>query len=212
MVETASKQRKVVGRTVAIVLFIVCVVLSAGLIAAVAVYLPTADTIARLNSENAGLKGKMTALNQQLVNLQNILAQSENSISDKDSTISALNNEVSALNDEVNGLLNLLYLNATGTAVSNQSFSLAAGENSIVWGGDVDYAGYFTVSVQSSSNTTFVQMVYSSFEINFDDTIVVGTSGIAGFPVLPTDNINVIIGNTELADSVNGTVTATYHY
>ena len=212
MVETASKQRKVVGRTVAIVLVIVCVVLSAGLIAAVAVYLPSASTIDRLNSENAGLKGNMTVLNQQIVSLQNILAQREGSIDDKDSQISALNNEVSALNDDVDGLLNLLYLNATGTAVSNQSFSLAAGENSIVWGGDVDYAGYFTVSVQSSSNTTFVQMVYSSFEINFDDTIVVGTSGIAGFPVLPTDNINVIIGNTELADSVNGTVTATYHY
>ena len=212
MVETASKQRKVVGRTVAIVLVIVCVVLSAGLIAAVAVYLPSASTIDRLNSENAGLKGNMTVLNQQIVSLQNILAQREGSIDDKDSQISALNNEVSALNDDVDGLLNLLYLNATGTAVSNQSFSLAAGENSIVWGGDVDYAGYFTVSVQSSSNTTFVQMVYSSFEINFDDTIVVGTSGIAGFPVLPTDNINVIIGNTELVDSVNGTVTVTYNY
>src|SRR4030067_354104 len=212
MVETTSKQRKVVGRTVAIVLVIVCVVLSAGLIAAVAVYLPSASTIARLNSENAGLKGNMTTLTQQIVSLQNILAQREGSIDDKDSQINALNNEVSTLNDEVNGLLNLLYLNATGTAVSNQSFSFAAGENSIVWSGDVDYAGYFTVSVQSSSNTTFVQMVYSSFEINFDDTIVVGTSGIAGFPVLPTDNINVIIGNTELADSVNGTVTATYHY
>ena len=96
--------------------------------------------------------------------------------------------------------------------VPNQGFSLAAGENSFVWNGDVNYAGYFIVSVESSSNTTFVQMVYSSFGINFDQTIVVGTSGSAGFPVLPADSIDVIIGNTELVDSVNGTVTVTYHY
>ena len=205
MVEASGKPRKVVGRTVAIVLVIVCVILSAGLIAVVAVYLPTASTIARLNAENAGLDGNVTLLSQQLVNLHNDLAQLESSISTKDSTINSLN-------DQVNGLYNVLFLNATGTPVSNQGFSLAAGENSNVWNGNVDYAGYITASVQSSSNTTFVQLSYSAFGINFDDKIVVGASGVAGFPVLPTDNINVIVGNTELVDSVNGTVTVTYHY
>ena len=207
--EAAGKQRKVVGRTVAIVLVIVCVVLSAGLIAAVAVYLPTASTIARLNSENAGLEGNMTVLTQQILNLQNMLSQRDGSISDKDSQIADLN---AAYNDEVNSLLNILYLNASGTPAENQDFSLAAGENSSVWDSGVQYAGYFIVSVESSSNTTFVQMVYSSFGINFDETVVVGTSGSAGFPGLPANNIKVIVGNTELVDSVNGTVTVTYNY
>ena len=206
MVEAEGKQRKFVGRTVAIVLVIVCVVLSAGLIAAVAVYLPTESTIARLNSENAGLKGNMTVLIQQIVNLQSVLAQSEGSISDKD-------NQIGNLTEEVNGLLNILYLNVEETPISNQGFSLAAGENFTVWAGGVDYAGYFAVSVESSSNTTSVQIVYSSLVgINFDQTIIVGTSGIAGFPVLPADSITVIIGNTELVDSVNGTITVIYKY
>ena len=205
MVEAASKPRKVVGRTVAIVLVIVCIVLSAGLIAAIAVYLPTESTIARLNSENAGLEGNMTVLTQQILNLQNMLSQREGSITDKD-------NQISSLTDEVASLLNILYLNASGTQVPNQEFSLAAGENSSVWDSGVQYAGYFIVQVESSSNTTLVQMVYSSFGINFDQTIIVGTSGSAGFPVLPANSINVIVGNTELVDSVNGTVTVTYYY
>ena len=205
MVEAAGKQRKVVGRTVAIVLVIVCVVLSAGLIAAVAVYLPTASTIARLNSENAGLKGNMTVLAQQIVNLQNILAQREGSTLDKDY-------QIGNLSEQVNGLWDVLYLRVSVTPVLNQEFSLATGENSIVFGDIVEYAGYFIVSVESSSNTTFVQMTYSSFGINFDQTIIVGTSGSAGFPGLPAESIDVILGNTELADSVNGTVTVTYNY
>ena len=205
MVEASGKQRKVVGRTVAIVLVIVCVVLSASLIAAVAVYLPTASTINRLNSENAGLQGNMTSLTQQISNLQNTLAQREGSISNKD-------NQIANLTEEVNDLLDILYLNAAETPVPNQEFSLFPSENLTIWDGAVDFAGFFTVSVESSSSTTFVQMTYSSFGINFDQTIVVGTSGTAGFPVLPADNIKVILGNAELVDSVNGTVIVTYNY
>src|SRR3989337_1670065 len=104
MVEAEGKPRKVVGRTVAIVLVIVCIVLSAGLIAAIAVYLPTESTIARLNSENAGLEGNMTVLTQQILNLQNMLSQREGSITDKD-------NQISSLTNEVTSLLNILYLN-----------------------------------------------------------------------------------------------------
>jgi cell division protein FtsB len=212
MVETENKPRKVVGRTVAIVLIIVCVVLSTGLIAAVAVYLPTASTIDRLNSENAGLNGNVTVLTQQIANLQNTLTQRENTISNTNYTISSLNAEINALNDEINGLLNVLYMNASETPISNQEFSVFPSENSTIWSGTINYAGYFTVSVESSSNTTFVQLAYYSYGINFDQTMLVGTSGIVGFPVLPADNINVILGNAELVDSVNGTVSVNYYY
>jgi hypothetical protein len=217
MVETTGKPRKVVGRTVAIVLAIVCVILSAGLIATIVVYLPSASTINRLNSENAGLEGNMTSLNQQILNLQNMLSQRDGTISDKDSQISSLNNQLSGLNNDLQSVLNVLYMNASATLLSTQEFSLAAGENSSMWEAGVDYlgldyAGYVVVSVGSSSDTTFVQIVYSGYGINFDETKIVGTSGSAGFPVLPNDNINIIIGNTELVDSVNGTIVVTYYY
>ncbi len=208
MVETTNKPKKIGGRTIAIVLGMVCLVLAAGLIAAVAVYLPTQSTIARLNSENAGLQGNVTSLSQQIVNLQNILTQRDGSIADKDSQIADLR---ASYDDEINNLLNILNLNVSAT-LEGREFSMATGENLTIWAGSVNYAGYFTVLVDSSSNTTFAQVTYSSFGINFDQSIVVGTSGIASFPVLPDDNINIILGNTELVDSVNGAVTVTYIY
>jgi len=47
------------------------------------------------------------------------------------------------------------------------------------------YSGYVSVNVTSSTtNTTYVEVIYSSHGITYDNTITVGTNGTADFPVL----------------------------
>ena len=75
----------------------------------------------------------------------------------------------------------------------------------------LNFAGFVSVAVQSSSNTTYVEVVYSSYGVNYDNSVTVGTSGTAAFPVLP-GTIEIRVGNTETVDSVNATITALYNY
>jgi hypothetical protein len=71
-------------------------------------------------------------------------------------------------------------------------------------------AGYVTVQVESSSNQTFVQAVYNSFGVDYDEVLMLG-NGTAIFPVLP-GAVVLMLGNYETNDMVNGTVTALYYY
>ena len=89
----------------------------------------------------------------------------------------------------------------------------AAPDLRFVYDDTVEYAGYVTVDVQSTSNTTYAGVVYDSIIVNYDHNVTLGTSGAASFPVLP-GNIVVVVGNTDtnISDSVNATVTATYYY
>ena len=73
------------------------------------------------------------------------------------------------------------------------------------------YAGCVSVAVESTSNTTYVQVAYSSYGVNYNQTVTMGTGASAVFPVLPGD-ITIVIGNTELVDEVTGTASATYRY
>jgi len=67
-----------------------------------------------------------------------------------------------------------------------------------------------TVQLQSSSNLTYVEVLYSSHGVAYDNVVTLG-SGSASFPVLP-GNVVIVLGNRELTDRVTGTVTALYHY
>ena|SRR3990170_5628088 len=204
MVEGTS-QRKVVGRTAVIVLGVICIVLSAGLIGVLAAYLPIANSISSLNSQIAAQNATITSQQQQIVALQNSLSQQTENQADKDAKIAELNNYAGELQ-------NLLWLNASSTLVQNQAVDLQANENVSVWNDVVGYAGYMVVEVQSSSNTTFANVVYSTaYGVNYDEKVVVGTGGVAAFPVLP-GLIDVRVGNTETSSSVSATVTARYHY
>ena len=202
-----TSQRKVVGRTVVIVLGLICVILAAGLVGVLAVYLTgstSASEINRLKAENTGLKGNMTALTNQYTTLQNSLSQAN-------ANLESLRADNADLQDYATSLLNVLNLNASATLIRDQAVQLEAGENVTVFNNFIDYAGYITVQVTSDSNSTFAQVIFSYRNFNFDNTLVVGKSGAVAFPVLP-GSVTVNVGNTELTDAVNATVTATYIY
>jgi hypothetical protein len=49
----------------------------------------------------------------------------------------------------------------------------------------VPYAGFVSVNVTSSTtNNTYVETIWSTWGINYDNNITVGTKGTANFPVL----------------------------
>jgi hypothetical protein len=118
---------------------------------------------------------------------------------------------IEAFNSQIAYYLSVIYLNESGYLFAPQSFTQAANASDVVYNDSIRYAGYVSVAVESSSNTTYVQVVYSSFGVNYDHNVTVGTGGTAVFPVLPGE-IVVAVGNTEPVNNVTGTISAIYRY
>nr|ACD50071.1 radical SAM domain protein [uncultured crenarchaeote MCG] len=211
----ASGQRKVVARSVAIVLTLICVILAAGLIGVFAFYYSAGGSpaeIAAIKAENENLKSNMTSLNNQLSSLNNIVMQLNAQLANKDSEYNELSDSIADLNAAYQSLLNVVYLNASASILSNRELQIDAGANTTITSDFyIDYAGYFRVQVSSSSNTTYAQVLNSFSGFIFDNSVVVGQSGTAAFPVLPGDVV-INIGNTEVTTAVNATVTVVYIY
>ena len=202
------QQKRVVGRTIAIGLGLVCIVLAAALIGVVAVYLSNQTTNAAatdaLKVENANLKGNQTSLIQQISNLQTSLSQARDEIASKDADIADYNSAYLALQ-------NVLNMNASAIILPTTAVPLDAGTNVTLYNNFLDYAGLVTVQATSSSNTTYAQVRYAFSGYYFDNVVVIGQSGTAAFAVLP-GNVEVIIGNTEPFTAVTSNVAVTYIY
>ena len=201
-------QNRVANRTLVIVLGLVCIILVAGLASALAVYVPMANS---LQSQITEKDNSIATLKSQISALNNSLNQINASLSSKDTQIAALTSQLSELSSTLTSYMNILSLNETGYLVSGQSVSQVASANTTVYSDTLYYAGYVSVAVQSDSNTTYVKVAYSYKEVAYDNTATVGKSGTAAFPVLPT-TVTIIVGNTELVNPVNATVTANYYY
>jgi hypothetical protein len=194
-------QNKVFNRTVAIALGLVCIVLLAGLVSALVVYVPMVND---LRSQMTEKDKAISSLNSQISALNNSFNQINASSSNKDTQIAALTSQLASY-------ANILTLNVSAYLVYDQPVSQAASENTTVFTDVLYYAGYVSVAVQSDSNTTYVEVIYSYYGVIYDNNVTVGTSGTAAFPVLPA-TVAIRVGNTELVDPVNATVTATYIY
>jgi hypothetical protein len=173
-------------------------------------YLPTIDSlnkqVAEKDASIADLTENVTSLSSQVSSLQAAVNQNSN-------TIDSLNQTAIYLNSLAEYYVGLLYMNASEYLFTQRDFTVNANENITIYQGVLNYAGYASVTVQSSSNTTYVQLFYSYRGWNFDQNVTVGESGTAYFPVLPT-GVTILIGNTDIStsDSVNGTVTGFYYY
>jgi len=203
-------QKKIVGRTMVIALGMICIVLAAGLVGAIAVYMPMVNSlesqIAEKDSTISSLNLQVSSLTSQVLSLQDNLEQSN-------TNITTLQKAIEALNSQVAFYLSVIYLNESGYLLqpATQTLTQNANTSTIIYNGTINYAGYVSVAVESSSNTTYAQVFYSSYGVNYDHNVTVGTSGTAVFPVLPGE-IAVGVGNTELVDNVTATVTALYRY
>ena len=208
MVERTGQ--KVVNRRVALVLGMICILLVAALVAVILVYKPMANTSA-LESQLAEKDSTIASLNSSVTALQNLVARYVTYFNESYSNSSDLDAQIASLNAQIAVLNNYLNLNASGLLLNNQAVNQAAGANTTVFNDVLPYAGYVSVDVQSNSATTYVEVLYSAFGVNYDENQTVGTSGTAAFPVLP-GTIEIRIGNTDTSGTVTGTVTATYHF
>jgi cell division protein FtsB len=218
------KPKKMVSRNVAIALGIICILLIAVITYFSITGISAQNSYNNLQKQNKQLQtwldGNETLLNQTQANNTN-------------------------LTNQVNDLTSTLNLEKSTVWVSNQTISQPANsytDMSILdMGFLVTYAGYVLVNVTSStSNTTYVEVMYSAYGINYDNTITVGTNGTATFPVLsmwstfalynvtafstsssnrafqviivPFENIEIKVGNTNTVGNATETVTITYYY
>ena len=186
----------------------------------------TNDEFNSLSSQNANLQnqydtyvGDHNYTNEEYQNLQNQYNayvgdhshtdEEYNSLSSQNTN---LQNQTTNLQNQVNDLNNTLNLDKSTIWVNNQTISEPA-NSYIASNFAANYAGYVSVLVQNSSTTTtYVRVIYSSNGVNYGNQITVGTGGTAVFPILPSGNIEVRVGNTDLITGHNQTLTITYHY
>ena len=203
-------KKKIGWKPLAMALVLICIVLSAGLVGVVAVYLPMVNN---LGSQVAEKDTNIAALSSQVASLNSQISSLEDSLDESDLTISTLEEGVEILNSRIQSYLNIIYLNASIYLFSEASVSQNASTSTNVFQYPLEYAGYVAVSVQSTSNTTYVQLLYSYYEVIYDHNVTVATGGAAYFPILP-GSVEIRVGNTDVyaGDLLNATVTAIYFY
>jgi hypothetical protein len=210
-----NNQRKVVGRKVALALGLVCILLTAGLVGVLAIYLTSnanADEITSLKAENADLQGNVTSLTNQLTALQNSYAQLYNQYQ----SLSTQNSSIEDLQNYTSDLLNILQLGASVQYLQDEEVQMDPNSSttlldSSTLNSPLAYAGYFTVQASSNSTTTYVQLQYSYASNAYNNTIVIGESGTAVLPSLP-GQFALNLGNTEATDTVSATISVVYVY
>jgi len=206
--EKISK-KKIGWKPLTLALVMICIVLSAGLVGVIAVYLPMVDNLNSQMSEKdtniAALNSQVSSLNSQISSLQDNLAQNESYIED-------LKEGIDYLNSQLAGYLSIIYLNET-EYLPVDDVSQNASTYTVLFEGTLKYTGYVAVSAESTSNTTYIQLLYSSYGVNYDHNVTVATSGTAYFPVL-IGEVEIRLGNTDTyaGDFINATVSARYTY
>ena len=154
------------------------------------------ETVSLLNSQLTEKDDMISSLNSQISTLQNTFAS-------KDSQINWLNSTILSLCD-------YLYLNASALLLYT-SVDQDANSSTTIWNYMLQFAGYVAVYVQSSSNTAYVKLSYSYNEVDYQNSVTVGTNGTAAFPVLPA-LVEISVGNTDTISPVTKSIIAIYYY
>jgi hypothetical protein len=206
--EKISK-KKIGWKPLTLALVMICIALSAGLVGVIAVYLPMVDN---LNSEMSQKDVNIAALNSQVSSLNSQISALQDSLDQNESYITNLEEGIEILNSQIAGYLSIIYLNETDY-LPIDAVSQNASTYTVLFNGTLKYTGYIAVSAESTSNTTYIQLLYSAYGVNYDHNVTVGTGGTAYFPVLDAE-IEIRLGNTDTysGDFINATATARFVY
>jgi len=192
---TEQKPKKVVGRTVAIALGIIAIILAVGLVGAIADY-------------TSIISGK----DNTIANDNKTITQTETWLN---ANITSLTAQITSLQSSEQIMYKIAALKVNGTWVNDQIVNQSASSYTNFtrydgYGYYTDYSGYVSVNVwTSTTNNTYVEVIWSAYGINYDNRVTVGTGGTAVFPVLPA-TIEIRVGNTNLINGATETVTITY--
>jgi uncharacterized coiled-coil protein SlyX len=204
--ENTSK-KKVFSKKVVVALVVICVVLLAGLVGTLAFYIPTVNS---LNFQIAEKDETISSLNSQLTEKDDIISSLNSQISTLQNTLASKDSQIKSLNSTILSLYDYLYLNVSALLVYT-SVDQEANSSTTVWNYMLQFAGYVTVYVQSSSNTTYVTLSYSYREVDYQNSVTVGTNGTAAFPVLPA-LVKINVGNTDTVSPVTTSIMVIYYY
>jgi cell division protein FtsB len=202
---TQENNGKVVNRNIAIGLGLACVILAALVVVSFVNGTAFGDsqTISDLENQVAEQTSKISSLTAQIT-IQN------NQLSTLNDTVSDYEAQIADLTDENSDYANIIALNESAYVLYEQDFTQDANTTTSIWTDTVDYAGYFEVQVQSTSDDTAIQVVYTYNDVNYNQSLTVGTDGTVYFPVLPSA-IEIMLSNTG-AEINNATVTLIYCY
>jgi len=218
-----TKPKKVVGRSVAIALGIICILLTA--------------FIAYFSITGISAQNSYNDLQNQNKQLQTWLDGNETLLSQTQANNTNLQNQIDSLNSNVTNLqnqVNNLRIGSTGNSTiwANKE-NVHTNENSVVsWSGYVPSAGYVSIRVSSNNNSTYVGLwtlyilnstnINGTFNVNGTNVnstniffptyyqFSVGFGGTVVFPVLPASTILIYVGIS--FGEATETVTITYYY
>jgi len=194
-------------------------------------------TISNLKSQLTTLQAEieynntqLIDLNKQISNLQVQIANAKSNVKTLENYYNSLlyvlntdnhdlsvelttaNNQIASLQNQVNALNAIGNLSVSTVWVNNQTVSQHAGSYT-TWSESASYAGYVSIQVSSSTaSITYANVTYSSHGVSYNTQTNVGIAGIAYFPVLPSSNIILAVGNGLSTGNATETVTITYYY
>ncbi len=191
-----------------IALVVVCIVLGAGLVSVLALYLSRGNPSSDLQAQIIQKDNTISALQANIASLQAQISQNSNA---SVSQISELNDQIATLNDQLESYYNIANMASSGLLISEQPVTQDANATTQVFNNEIYYAGYVVIEATATANTTYAEVIYAYAGFNFDYSQEIGTVGSAVFPVLP-GALQINIGNTNQADPNTVNVTATYYY
>jgi hypothetical protein len=208
------KPRKVVGRNVAIALGIICIVLVAGL--GVVLFMSYSPTSGSLQKQ---LDDLTTTYNNYVSTHGHTDSEYDSLVTEKanlQNQYQTLVSQQAGLTSQIAELTSIVNLGKSTVWVNEQTVSQPAGGLGITyttWTESAPYAGYVTINVSSSTTTsTYAEVMYLAYDVNYNNHVNIGSGGTAYFPVLPSSNIIVGVGNGNLINGATETVTITYYY
>ena len=179
-----TSRKKVVSRTVAIGLGMVCIILLVGLVGAILVYSPMINS---KNNKISDLSQQITSLSTQVADLTSIANLTKSTI-----WINFKNVSIQARYENV---WNFPANYAGYVAVHVSSNATVSDPNAPV-----------------KVSHTYVHVTYSSHGVHYDQYLYIYEADeTVAFPVLPSSNIQISVGSMG-AETFTDTITITYHY
>jgi cell division protein FtsB/DNA-binding HxlR family transcriptional regulator len=221
-----TKSKKVVGRSVAIALGIICILLIAFIAYFSITGISAQNSYNNLQNQNKQLQtwldGNETLLNQTQANNTNL----QNQIDSLNSNVTNLQNQ--ANNFHIGSTENSTILANNEIVHTNENVSVVGWENigwgsvvgweNIGWGIYMPSGGFVSIRVSSNNNSTYVRLG-TSYILNSTNSFVqtwpqnqfsVGFGGTVVFPVSPASWIEIYFGSS--IGEATLTVTITYYY
>ncbi|MCL2691180.1 MAG: hypothetical protein FWE56_02865 [Candidatus Bathyarchaeota archaeon] len=194
-------------KNVTIALGVICLILAASLTVVV-----IANENLFGNQQNTlALENQISGLNAQASTLQNQIDDLNNELYDYETHLYDYAEQIAALTNKTTAYANIIDLKESHVILDNQTYTQDANTKTTLFNDKVNYAGYFEIQVGSTSDTTYLQVSYTHSDLKFDQTITIGTDGVAHFPILP-GTIEILLGNTASTETNEVTVTLTYVY